>query len=434
MYERIWHPHGRELFLETTMHKLVHNIKNIFHDYPNAFWVYNLVVFIDRLGGFMLYPFFALYLTKKYDINMATVGLVMGLFSITGLLGSAIGGALTDRLGRRKIIIASLLLSSLSALGMGFAPTLAIFVAVSAIVGTLSSIGGPAHEAVVADLLPPEKRAEGYGIIRVIFNIAVIIAPPIAGLLVTRSYLTLFIVDATISIICAGIVIFALPETKPKHLEKAKPESMKQTFIGYARVFKDVPFLLFIGVTVLMSIVYINMNSTLGVFLRDQRGLKEVGYGSLLSINAVIVVVFQFWLTHKIEKYKPMLMMAIGSFLYAVGFAMYGFVTGFAMFVTAMVIITIGEMIVSPFQQSVVAGFAPEEMRGRYMAVSGLTWSIAFIIGPYFAGLLLDSPNPSILWFICGIVGILSTVGYLALNKSHRSKTPRQIEETVVTK
>ena len=114
------------------------------------------------------------------------------------------------------MIIFSLVLSSLSALGMGFAPSLGIFIAVVAIVGTLSSIGHPAHEAVVADLLPPEKRAEGYGIIRVVFNLAVIIAPAIAGLLIARSYILLFIVDAVISLIAAAIVLFALPETKPK--------------------------------------------------------------------------------------------------------------------------------------------------------------------------------------------------------------------------
>jgi MFS family permease len=145
----------------------------------------------------MLFPFFALYLTKKFEIGMSTVGILFAVFSISGFVESAIGGALTDRMGRKGVIIFSLVLSSLSALGMGFAPTLGIFVAVSVIVGTLSNIGGPAHEAVVADLLPEEKRAEGYGIIRVVFNMAVIIAPAVAGLLIAKSYILLFVVDAS---------------------------------------------------------------------------------------------------------------------------------------------------------------------------------------------------------------------------------------------
>jgi len=406
------------------MNSLLKRTKKVYNEYPQAFWIYNIIVFIDRLGGFMLYPFFALYLTQKFHIGMATVGLLFAVFSVSGMVGSALGGALTDRMGRKVVIITSLVLSSLSALGMGLAPSMGIFIAVVVVVGTLSSIGHPAHEAVVADLLPPEKRAEGYGIIRVIFNLAVIIAPPIAGLLIANSYLTLFVVDAVISLISAAIVLLALPETKPQAHAHARPETMRQTFAGYGRVFRDTPFVAFIGVTVMMTLVYMNMNSTLGVYLRDQHGLPEVNYGTLLSLNAIIVVFLQFWVTRKIEKFRPMLMMAAGSLLYAVGFAMYGFISGFVFFAIAMIVITVGEMIVSPFQQSVVASFAPEHMRGRYMAVSSLTWSIAFTIGPYFAGLILDSANPNLLWFISGGIGLLTTLGFTILNKTHRSPTP----------
>jgi MFS family permease len=413
------------------MNALLARTKKVYNEYPRAFWIYNIIVFIDRLGGFMLYPFFALYLTQKFDIGMSTVGILFAVFSITGMIGSALGGALTDRMGRKVVIVASLILSSLSALGMGLAPTMGIFVAVVVVVGTLSSIGHPAHEAVVADLLPPDKRAEGYGIIRVVFNLAVIIAPPIAGLLIANSYLTLFIVDAIISLISVAIVILALPETKPQASAHAKPETMKQTFAGYGRVFKDTPFVAFIGVTVMMTLVYMNMNSTLGVYMRDQHGMPEINFGALLSLNAVIVVLLQFWVARRLEKYKPMLMMAAGSLLYAIGFAMYGVVSGIVLFALAMIIITIGEMIVSPFQQSVVASFAPEDMRGRYMAVSSLSWSVAFTIGPYFAGLILDSANPGALWLLCGGIGILATLGFVALNKTHH--TPVTLPEPAAT-
>ena len=116
---------------------MLENARKIYNEYPRAFWVYNIIVFIDRLGGFMLYPFFALYLTQKYDIGMTTVGILFAIFSVSGFVGSALGGALTDRMGRKGVIIGSLVLSSISALGMGFAPTLGIFIAVTVIVGTL---------------------------------------------------------------------------------------------------------------------------------------------------------------------------------------------------------------------------------------------------------------------------------------------------------
>src|SRR5512147_1654161 len=109
------------------MNNLMKRTKAVYHEYPQAFWIYNIIVFIDRLGGFMLYPFFALYLTHKFNIGMSTVGFIFAVFSITGMIGSALGGAIADRMGRKTVIIASLILSSLSALGMGFAPTIPIF-------------------------------------------------------------------------------------------------------------------------------------------------------------------------------------------------------------------------------------------------------------------------------------------------------------------
>lgn len=400
------------------------NFKKIYHEYPKAFWIYNIIVFIDRFGGFMLFPFFALYLTKKFGIGMSTVGILFAIFSVSGFVGSAIGGALTDRMGRKGVIIFSLLLSSLSALGMGFAPTLEVFVAVSVIVGTLSNIGGPAHEAVVADLLPENKRAEGYGIIRVIFNMAVIIAPAAAGFLIAKSYTLLFIVDAVISVISAAIVFFFLPETKPAALPGAKSESVSQTFAGYGKVFKDFPFIAFIIMSVMTALIYTNFNTTLGVYLRDVHGIPEIGYGYLISMNAVIVVLFQFWVARKLERFRPMLMVALGTLLYGLGFAMYGFTSTYLMFAVAMIVVTIGEMIVSPFQQALVASFAPEEMRGRYMAVSGLSWGMAFAIGPFLAGLLLDSTSPNLLWAACGILGVITMFGYIVLDRIHHSPTP----------
>jgi MFS family permease len=411
------------------MQTLLSKLKATYNEFPRAFWIYSVIVFIDRLGGSLLFPFYALYLTQKFGINMAQVGGLFALFSISGFIGSAIGGALTDRMGRKSMLIFSLVMSSLSALVMGLVNNLQLFMVISVFVGILGSIGGPAHEAIVADVLPAEKRPQGYGMIRVIFNLAVVIGPAIGGFLATRSYLALFITDAVISVISAMIVYVYMPETKSAPHPDAEHETLLQTFAGYGKVFRDTVFLAFLLVTFLQVVVYINMNTTLGVYLRDSHGMTEAFYGWLLSLNAAMVVVMQFWITRRLEKQKPMIMMAFGTALYAIGFAMYGFVTGMTMFVLAMVIITVGEMVVSPFGQTLVASFAPEEMRGRYMAVSGLTWGLAFAVGPLLAGLVLDNFNPNLLWMACGVIGTVSTLGYLLLHKLHHSPAPEPLPE-----
>ena len=404
------------------MNTLLINTRKTFNEYPRAFWIFALTVFIDRLGGALLFPFYALYLTQKFDIGMTEVGKLFALFSISGFVGSALGGAMTDRMGRRAVIIFSLISSSVSAILLGLANSVTVFALLSVTVGIFASVGHPAHNAIVADILPSEKRAQGYGIIRVIFNLSVVIGPVIGGFLASQNYLLIFIVDAIISLIAAAIIYLAMPETKPAAHPNAKPETVAQTFGGYGKVFRDVAFMAFMLVTTLQVIVYVNMNTSLGVFLRDQHNIATSGYGWILSLNAAMVVLFQFWLTRRMEGQKPMLMMALGTAFYAIGFAMYGFTSTYIMFLFAMVVITIGEMIVSPVAQSLVADFAPEDMRGRYNAVFGITWGLAFAAGPYLAGLILDNYNPNWLWYACGIVALVSALGYFLLNRTHRTQ------------
>jgi MFS family permease len=403
------------------MNKLASNWRSTFNEFPHTFWIVVTTTFIDRLGGSMLFPFFAFYITKRFNVGMSEVGVLFLIFSITGFIGSFSGGALTDRFGRRKMIIFSLVASSFSTAAMGLVNSYNGFLLIGVISGLFTDVGGPAQQAIIADILPEEKRAQGFGILRVTFNLAVVFGPIIGGLVAARSYTALFLMDAVISTICATIVYFAIPETKPALKEHEIQESFGQTLIGYGRVLRDSTFMLFILASMLSAFVYMNMNVTLGVFLRDNFGIPEDGYAYILSINAAMVVLFQFWITRRIEKRPPMLMMALGTLFYAIGFAMYGFVSAYGMFILAMVVITIGEMIVSPVGQALVASFAPEQMRGRYSAIFGnLAWGVPFAIGPLLAGTIIDNVNPNWLWYACGIVGTLSAISYLLLNRIHR--------------
>jgi MFS family permease len=334
-----------------------------------------------------------------------------------------LGGALTDKFGRKKIIIFSLVASSGSAVWMGLVNSLEAFYALALFVGIFTEVGGPAYQAIVADLLPEEKRAEGYGIIRVAFNVSVVIGPAIGGFMAARSYLLLFIADAIISLVTAAVVFISMPETKPAPHPGAEHASMFSVFRGYAHVLRDGFFIAYLLVLMMMTLVYINMNTTLGVYLRDSHGIPESGYGMILSLNAIMVVVFQFWITRRIEKRPPMLMMAAGTALYALGFAMYGFTSAYSLFLLAMVIITIGEMVVAPVGQALVARLAPEDMRGRYMAIAGFSWGIPFAIGPYLSGLVMDNMDPRWLWYIAGLLGALATLGFLLLSRGLARRT-----------
>ena len=410
------------------MQHQINRAKEIFHEYPRTFWTLVVVTFIDHIGGFLLFPFFALYVTKKFEVGLTEVGILFGLFAISGLFGSFVGGALTDRLGRRNMIIFSLLTSAFSTLAMGFVNQLEIFYLIAVISGLFSSTGDPAYNAIIGDLLPEKQRAQGFSIIRVAFNVSAAIGPAIGGLLASRSYLALFVTDAVISSIVAVLVYLVIPETKPEAKPGTEPESVMQSFKGYFLVLRNVAFVFFILASMLAWTIYMNFNSTLGVFLRDARGIPESGYGALISMNAIMVVAMQFWITRKLEKYPPMLMMAAGTLVFAFGFFMYGLFNSYFWFIIAMVFITIGEMITVPISNAEVINFAPEDMRGRYGAVYGLAWTIPAMIGPYLAGLVMDNYNPNWLWYACGILGLLAAFSFIAI---HRARNPVSAETPI---
>jgi MFS family permease len=391
-------------------------IKNSYKEYPNAFKVLVFSTFIDRLGFFLMFPFFALYVTARFNVGMTQVGFLFAIFSAGSIIGGIIGGALADKYGRRAMVLVGLIASGVSSIFMGLVEDLNIFYILAAFMGLMGNFGGPARQAMVADLLPKEKQAEGFGILRVAVNLSAAVGPIFGGIIATQSYLFLFIADAVSSIITAIIVFFVIPETKPEKKEGEVEETVVKSVIGYKEVLKDWRYMLFLSVSAITVIVYMQMNATLSVFLRDVHGFPTLYFGFLLSMNAVMVVVFQFWIIKKISKYSSMKVMAIGTLFYMVGFGMYGFVSESYLFFIAMAIITIGEMIEMPTGQTAAASFAPEDKRGRYMAVFGFHWAVPNLFGVLIAGLIMDNIGPNWVWYVAGILSLFAAVGFWLLH------------------
>jgi len=391
-------------------------LNKIYHEFPRLFWVVVVVSFIDRIGGTLLFPFFALYITQKFNVGMTQAGILLGVSSLFGLIGSTIGGALTDKFGRKQLILFGLIFSAVSTLAFGLVTEYSILFPLMIVVGLLSSVAHPAHDAMIADILPEKQRQEGFGILRVVANLSWMIGPTIGGFVANINFFYLFVIDAVISCVVAAIIFRVIPETKPEPQAHEQHESFWQTLMGYRIVLKDLAFMAFMVAGLLMMIVYLQMYGTLSVYLRDNHNISPSGYGFLMTTSAITVVLFQFWFSRIIKYRPPFLMMALGTIFYMIGFTLFGIVTAYFLFALNIVIITIGEMIVVPVSQSIAANFAPETMRGRYMAIFGLSWAIPSTVGPGAAGYILDNYNPNLLWYIGGALCALSVIAYYILH------------------
>jgi MFS family permease len=354
---------------------------------------------------------------------MTEVGALFGAFSVGGLLGGTLGGAMTDRVGRKPVLIFGLAASALGGLAMGLAQSFGLFFTIALIVGVLDSVAQPARSAMIADLLPEEKRAQGFGILRVAANLAIALGPAIGGLLAMRSYLLLFVIDSITSLITAGIVALVMRETKPEGEQGEETETVSGSLGGYVTVLRDTSYVLFLGARMLLAFAMMQLTSSLSVYLRDTHGVPDQGYGYILALNASMVVLFQFAIARRVQAYRPLMVMAAGSLLYAVGYALYGFVSSYPAFMAAMVVVTTGEMLVAPTSQALAAYFAPQDMRGRYMAVFQYSWMIPMLVGPLISGLIMDNTDQRVLWYVVAAVGSVAALAFALLQRRVTSRT-----------
>lgn len=314
---------------------------------------------------------------------------------------------------------------------MGLVNELYLFYLIAAILGTIGNFGGPARQAMVADLLPSETQPEGFGILRVAVNLSATIGPILSSIIAVFSFMLLFILDAVSSLITAVIVLIVIPETKPQRLEHEPEETIMKSIVGYKEVLKDGVYILFLTVSTLTVLVYMQLNSTLSAFLWEVHGFPIYGFpsfGWLLSLNALMVVVFQFWITRKFSKFSPMKVIALGTFFYMIGFGMFGFISEPYMFFIAMAILTVGEMIAMPVGQTVAASFAPEDKRGRYMAFYGFHWAIPSLFGVLLAATVWENLGPNWVWYFTGILSFIAMIGFWFLNDITNKRLSKQTE------
>lgn len=401
-------------------------------EYPGQFWLLMMATFIDLLGGFLIFPFFSLYFTEKFAVSLTEVGFIYGIWSVTGILGRTLGGALADRIGRKRMVIIGLVFSALSSLALALATDFVWIYISAAIGGLFSSSGGPARQAMVADVLPKDQYNDGFGILRVVANIAFAIGPAVGGLLANISFTLLFFIDATTSILAAFFILRFLRETQPTDsAAKVRDQRFGTVLRGYGAAFKDWRLVAITFLGGLIGLTYFQWYFAVPVFMRDVHGFPPEFYGSLMGFAGVLVVFLQLPITRKTKAHSPLVLMAAGSLFFAVGFGMLAFISALGFFIAAFAIITVGEMIFYPTQQAIVARLAPEDMRGRYMAAAGLGFSIPNIVGPSLGGLILDRADPNLLWYAGSLLCFGGMVVYLALNAPFKAEAASSVDGQV---
>lgn len=393
--------------------------------YPRAFWVLMGGFFINRISASLIWPFLTLVIYQQTGAPLTTVTLLISIQSVSGLLATSIFGSVMDRFGRKIPMIGSLLASAGVLLAMSASDQIWQWAILIALYGALSPVFYVGTYAMVADLVEPEERTNAYALQRMVANAAIALGPALGGIFLASSNALSYYTTATANIVLAGFSIFLLIETLPKHKRKNEDTTPEKSG-GYGVMLRDRRFMTFIGMFILIEIATALTFTLLSVYTNENFGIPKHEFGWLLTINAVMVVALQFAMTHLTRRFNPFLVLAAGALFYTGGLLVFGLSSLLPHFAVGMVVLTIGELIVSPTATGLAANMAPPEMRARYMGTLSLTYTIGAGIGPVIGGVLSDSIAPQAIWYGGALTALIAAVGFTLMQRA-RSGEPSAV-------
>jgi predicted MFS family arabinose efflux permease len=407
--------------MEKLLGRVKSPIRNVYYRFEPEVWVMTITQFFIAIGFSICIPFLSLYLYQDRGLSMTMVGIIILVGGLCSAISQALGGVLSDRFGRRPILLiaasVSILLYSGLAVLIGLsAPVWAIAIAYIAGRSILTTTR-PVISAMVADFTSKERLTEAYGILRIGANIGWAAGPAIGGYLATfLPYGWLFGIAPLTCGIVSLIIFFFIRESSHGMSRGAGFRSM-------LAIANDRNFLVFAVISLLLFIVMGQMISTLSIFTVDMLGFSTAQFGLLLTLNGLIVIFFQYPMTLALRRLAKFRALILGSLLYAFGYLSLGWITQFEWALVAMAVITGGEIIHAPVSLAVIGELSPQDQRGQYMGLYGLSQTIGMAIGPLLGGVLIDAfPfNPELIWAPIALIAFIAAVGYYLWGRRFRS-------------
>ena len=402
--------------------------------FPRQFWIMVCGMLIVSIGGSMWWPFITIYLREELNIPLTQVTLLFTLNSVAGLVAISFVGPAVDRFGRRAAMIMGLAVNGLALAAMGLVHGLGPWAVALTITGMFGPMYRVAADAMVADLIPAQDRPNAYSVMRMSNNLGVALGPAIGGFVTAISYSLAFFAAGVANLAYALLIVFLVRETlhrvAPAETVDSKPAPPSQ---GYGPVLRDRRFLAFCILMIIATIPSPLLWMLMPAYAKANFGVVEQQAGFIMSTNAIMVVLLQVPITRWSSRRPNLRILALGALFYAIGVGSVALGGGFWAFWLSMVILTFGELLLVPTGTAYAANAAPPEMRGRYMGLYGLTWSVAFGIGPVLGGWLNDNVSPSATWFGGMLVGLVAVAGFLLLQAVRPETTP-QVQPEIPTR
>lgn len=336
-------------------------------------------------GLALSFPFLTLYFFDKRGLPMGLVGLAVSGAVAASALGQSLGGELSDVWGCKRVMALALVCRAaftalLAAAVWGVWPV-SVIVGLHVAASFSGNLYGPAVRAWIAHEHPPAARVHAYGSLRVATNAAWAVGPAIGGFMAGYSYGLMFAATAALSLVGLALLLGLVP---------AAPAARSGEVFAWSGSFAAARDPRFLELSILSLIVACSMSqlvAPMSVHATAHGGLTETLVGFLFAVNGVLVVLFQRAATRVVARVALTRAAAVGCLFYFAGWSWIGFARGWWLLALGMVIVTAGEIVLSPSLEALAANLAPPGLKGRYLGFQGLLQSLGQALGPLLGGL-----------------------------------------------
>ena len=392
------------------LHASVQLYKNAYSGIPRPVWWLALVMFVNRCGT-MVIPFMTVYLTTR-GFSLAQAGYVMAAFGTGSIVGSYLGGKLTDSFCAQRVQVFSLLLSGILFIVLGQMQTLAQYAACIFVLSSVGEAFRPANSVAIANYSNDGNRIRCYALNRLAINLGWAIGPAVGGLLASINYNLLFWADGLTCMAASAVLLLVMAPDKGR--QKLTAEEKGKGISAY----KDLPFLKGMFYLFLIALAFFQLFSVIPAYYKTELHFNEATIGWLLAMNGLLIAAIEMVLVYKLEKRNHTLIYVMtGAALISFSFLGLEIARSIPLVVISMIIVTFGEMFLFPFLNNFWVKRSNETNRGDYASLYMMAWAAASVLAPTLATQIAERAGFSTLWMVdFGFCG-LAAIGFYFLKK-----------------
>ncbi len=389
------------------MKRLFKNYLDTFKGLSTEVWWLALITFINRAGT-MVIPFLSIYLDENLKFAFDDISWIMACYGLGSVIGTWIGGKLTDRIGYYKVMVRSLLSTGFLFIALQFLDTFAEVCIGIFLVMLVADTFRPAMFVAMSVYSKPENKTRSVTLIRLAINLGFSAGPAIGGLIIaTMDYGGLFWVDGITCILATLLLMKVLNPRVSKPVDDIIVENPKS-------VYKDKPFWIFFAAMVIFGVIFLQYFSTMPLYYKDVHSLSKIQIGLLLGLNGFFIFILEMPLIKWLDKskYTKVSLMLIGLVLTALSFYVLNLTSWAGILIVGMLLMTIGEMVAFPFSNAFAMDRAKRGKQGEYLSMYVMAFSIAHIFGHSVGLRLVDNFGYNYTWYIMLVLG---TIGVFLL-------------------